>query len=322
MVRLRFAGSPAEADGRAGTDADGGRGPHDEGGRSAPGPSNARRFVAACPSCAVSPDGSQYSFPARLPANGGNPASGGRSSGCFSRQWSTSVRRSPVSRPSSGPRLGASFSTRWSTVGVGAPSHAKGENPFTAYASTAPSANTSAAPVSSSPLICSGGMYPGEPSAPPVCVTTLASTERAIPKSMTFGPSSVTMTFDGFRSRWISPLPWIASSALARPYARAHTDCSGSGPCRVPTTSRSVDPATYPVATQGTADSMSWSSTGAVHVPRTRRAASTSARNRRRKWGSRASSPWTTLTATIRPLGERPRNTRPMPPSPSRPSNR
>lgn len=48
-------------------------------------------------------------------------------------------------------------------------------------------------------------------------------------------------------------------------------------------------------------------------MPLTRRAASTSARNRRTNSGSCASSGWMTLTATIRPPGEVARNTRPIP---------
>jgi hypothetical protein len=43
---------------------------------------------------------------------------------------------------------------------------------------------------------------------------------RAMPKSMSFTvPSSSTMTFPGFRSRWIRPLLW--TSARAEVIARA-----------------------------------------------------------------------------------------------------
>src|SRR5690606_27245719 len=142
-----------------------------------------------------------------------------------------------------------------------------------------------------------------------------------MPKSMSRGPSIVTRTFDGFRSRWIRSLPWTAWSARASAPARASTDASGSGPCRS-TTSWRLGPGTYAVATQGVSESVSASRTAAVHSPPTRRAASTSCRNRRRKSGSRASSGWTSLTATMRPRADRPRNTRPMPPAPSRAMSR
>ena len=57
----------------------------------------------------------------------------------------------------------------------------------------------------------------------------------------------------------------------------------------------------YPVATQGVSASVSASSTGAVQVPPTRRAAVISCAKRRRKSGCRASSFCTTFTATVRP---------------------
>jgi hypothetical protein len=59
-----------------------------------------------------------------------------------------------------------------------------------------------------------------------------------------------------------------------------------------------------------------------VNRPPTCLAAATSRPNRIRKSGSAASSSRMTFTATSRPPADRPRNTRPMPPLPSRPTSR
>ena len=56
--------------------------------------------------------------------------------------------------------------------------------------------------------------------------------------------------------------------------------------------------------------------------PPTMRAAATSRANRSRNVGCRAYSGRMSLTATMRPARDRPRNTWPIPPSPSRPVSR
>ena len=48
---------------------------------------------------------------------------------------------------------------------------------------------------------CSGDMKAGEPATMPVVVRVLASAERAIPKSITRGPSGDSSTLVGLRSR-------------------------------------------------------------------------------------------------------------------------
>ena len=88
-------------------------------------------------------------------------------------------------------------------------------------------------------LACSGAMYAGVPTAPREVLTPIRSAARATPKSITRGPSGATSTFDGFRSRWTSPTPWIDSSASAHPAASHRTEGSGSGPHTV--TSRASD---------------------------------------------------------------------------------
>ncbi len=108
-----------------------------------------------------------------------------------------------------------------------------GSRPVDAYASTAPRQNTSHAVVTRSPRTCSGDMKPGEPIIAPVRVrppSATVSRARAMPKSMTRGPSMVIRTLDGFRSRWISPARWMSWSAPASPAPRLRTERSGSGP--------------------------------------------------------------------------------------------
>ena len=94
--------------------------------------------------------------------------------------------------------------------------------------------------VTRSPLTCSGDMKPGEPTIAPAWVrepSATVSRARAIPKSITRGPSMVIITLDGLRSRWTSPAPWMSASACASPAARTRTERSGSGPYSLPTTS-------------------------------------------------------------------------------------
>ncbi len=74
-------------------------------------------------------------------------------------------------------------------------------------------------------------MKPGEPTTTPVRVRLSPSIARAMPKSITRGPSAASSTFEGLRSRCTRPAAWIARSAWARPAPSARTECSGSGPC-------------------------------------------------------------------------------------------
>lgn len=185
-----------------------------------------------------------------------------------------------------------------------------------ANTSTAPSANTSAAPVTAprvtaapvamAPVICSGAMNPGVPMTSPAPVSPWSLIARAIPKSMTLGPSAVISTFDGLRSRWTSPARWTASSASASAAPRDRTAEGSSGPVAA-TACRRVTPGRYAVASQGREDSGSASSTAAVYAPVTARAAAASRRNRSRKCGSAARCSCTVFTATVSPPGVRPR---------------
>jgi hypothetical protein len=169
------------------------------------------------------------------------------------------------------------------------------------------------------PRACSGDMNLGEPKSAPGVPLVQAVWE--IPKSMTRGPSSASSTFEGFRSRWTTPASWIAIRLSASPAASDSTLSAAMGPW-LPTASASDGPATYAVASHGTGPSGSASTTSAVNVPLTLRAAATSCRNRVRNLGSAAGSARMTFTAIGCPSAESPRNTRPMPPLPSCPIRR
>jgi hypothetical protein len=148
----------------------------------------------------------------------------------------------------------------------------------------------------------------------------VASIARAIPKSITLGLPGASSTLRGLRSRWITPAPWMALSAVATPIATPCRFDTVSGPRSV-TTSARLGPSTYSTTRYGCSWSGSASSTSAVQNGGTCRTRSTSLRNRRRNSSSGARSARTTLTATSVPAGSRARYTVPMPPSPSRPSN-
>lgn len=226
------------------------------------------------------------------------------------------------SRPAVTPvRSGSSCAMRNSRACISLAAAPKGSRPVRAYVSTDPRQKTSLAALTRSPRTCSGDMKPGEPTSAPVRVrppSVTVSRALAIPKSMTRGPSIVSRMLEGFRSRWMRPAVWMAFRARARPAPRMRTDRSGrgpnvpgAGPDPVPGPPETVvwrdGPATYPVATHGTSASVSASSTGAVQVEPTVRAARTSCRNRSRNTCWAASSSRTSLSATVRPRSERAR---------------
>src|SRR6185437_4887644 len=168
---------------------------------------------------------------------------------------------------------------------------------------------------------CSGDMKLGVPTTSPERSSGAASAAWEIPKSITRGPSRASSTLDGLRSPCTTPAAWIALRLLASPAASASSDAADSGP-RSRTASDSDGPFTYAVASQGTWASTSASATRAVNRPLTFLAAATSTLNRARNSGSAASPAWMIFTATGRPAADTPRNTRPMPPAPSRPISR
>lgn len=172
--------------------------------------------------------------------------------------------------------------------------------PVTAYVTSWPSEKTSVAGPTSRPMACSGDMNIGVPTVMPVCVRAVASVARAIPKSMTRGPSAARRTLEGFRSRCTMSRACTSWSASATPAVSSRTVATGSGPYRDTAEAR-VGPSTNAVAIHGTAPSVSLSMTGAVYSPCTCSAAITSRRKRSRNSGSLASSGRIALRATGRP---------------------
>ncbi len=106
------------------------------------------------------------------------------------------------------------------------------------------------------------------PTTAPEAVSRVSVTAREMPKSMTRGPSDASSTLAGLRSRWTTPVPWMARSASASPAASRHTAATGSGPCRV-TMSSSDGPGTNAVASHGGLSSTPAATTGAVYHPLT-----------------------------------------------------
>ncbi len=162
----------------------------------------------------------------------------GRSAGSFARHRATSG----ASSSGTPPRSGWSCTTWYATMyGL---SESNGPRPVAACTITAPSANTSTGgPTSRGRWNCSGAMYGGEPISLPVSVRRSLSYGREIPKSMTFGPPSVSSTLLGFRSRWITPARWMSRSASASPAVSLRSAAGDSGPFRF-TCSASVGPGT------------------------------------------------------------------------------
>ncbi len=98
---------------------------------------------------------------------------------------------------------------------------------------------------------------------PPLRVSCVASAARAIPKSMTQGPSEPMSTLLGFRSRWITPALCTEFSASAAHPVSWRAAASGSGPCSAGTSS-SARPGMYVVASHGCGPFVSWSTTGTM----------------------------------------------------------
>jgi len=154
-------------------------------------------------------------------------------------------------------------------------------------------------------------MYAGVPARPLVIVDD-ASRTRAMPKSMTRGPSGASSTFSGFRSRCTTPAPWMAAMAVAMPMASRCSASPSYGPACA-TAARRLGPSTNSLTMYGRSASRSTSRILAVEKDDTRRAAATSfAGGRRIPPGCR------TLIATRTPAGSYASYTTPWPPAPMR----
>src|SRR6266516_7471726 len=112
----------------------------------------------------------------------------------------------------------------------------------------------------SPPGACAGVMNPGEPVTQPMPAADTVPAAREMPKSITRGPSGDSSTFEGFRSQCTTPAAWMALRLSASPAASASAGRVAIGPSPV-TASASEGPATYAVASHGTALSTSASTT-------------------------------------------------------------
>ncbi len=180
------------------------------------------------PACRVPPRSSSAACTA--------PIVGNRRFGSFCRHRRTSASSS-VGTASGG---GSSRSTALSTAAVDGPSNAR--RPASSSYSTAPKLKTSDRTSIGCPCACSGDIYAAVPTTVPSSVRVVSGSvlvSFATPKSNSLAvPSSVTRTFDGFRSRWRIPLACAASSALATCRASRTAASAASGP-------RSGRPFTY-----------------------------------------------------------------------------
>ena len=223
----------------------------------------------------------------------------GRCCGSLLRAASTTGR----SASGTAAILGQACRIRYTTAAVGPVPN--GGCPLAAYATVSAQAKISAAGPAC-PSTCSGAMKPVEPIVAPVRVSETESSTWAIPKSMTFGPSVVMITFDGLRSRCTTPAAWITLSASASPIARSYSIPASSGPASS-TCSASVGPAAYSVTRNGPHVSVPAWITRTIRAPRTRASTATSRSNRARNSRSPASSGRMTFTATRRPSSPTPR---------------
>ena len=100
-----------------------------------------------------------------------------------------------------------------------APSRSNASDPVSISCSTTPRLKRSERASTSRPSICSGDMYSMVPTMSPGCVSVLSERSDALtdasPKSSSFTPPAVTMTFCGFKSRWTIPSACAQASASA-----------------------------------------------------------------------------------------------------------
>ncbi len=167
------------------------------------GSSESSSSTACRPSFATRAPGSQGSSSSSVTVAASSSSRLGRSAGCWARQRSIrGLMPSGTWERSCWP-----WTIRSISAVIALLASPNGVLAVAAKVSTEPRQKMSLAAVSTSPRHCSGDMKPGEPTAAPVRVSPSppASRARAMPKSMTRGPSMVIITFDGLRSRWTRP---------------------------------------------------------------------------------------------------------------------
>ena len=230
-------------------------------------------------------------------------------------------------------RTGTGVSWRMAALVAAGDSRRNATCPVSSSYSIAPKLKTSEGASTAPPVICSGDMYGTVPitgrARSPCCSCEAASrandsgpagpgrfTRVAMPKSSTLtGPSGVTITFDGFRSRWITPRRCATATASAISTAIFNAWSSGGRPSHIrsasvrPGTSsitRNLVPSTSP--TSCSAQMCGWFRPATVLA---------SSRKSARRPGSASAPTGRILIATSRSRRvSRPRKTCPMPPSP------
>ncbi len=160
-------------------------------------------------------------------------------------------------------------------------------------------ANTSLAGCAS-PRNCSGAMNAGVPTTLEVMLW-LTSSARAMPKSITRGPSGPSSTLPGLKSRCTTPARWIAVSAVAVAMASRISACPRMGPSALTWRCRE-GPSTYSPTMYGRPSASPTSSTRAVQNSATRRTESASRRKRRTARSSSVNLACSSLTATRSPV--------------------
>ena len=141
---------------------------------------------------------------------------GKRCRACFARVRTNTGNMSAGSTPVGGGYFKCSSITRSPRGPAANPgvSPTKGRRPVSSSHSRIPREYWSAAGVSSPPVICSGDIYASVPMRLAAVVTLPAT--RATPKSLSrIAPWSARRTLLGFRSRWMTPLLWAKSNAVA-----------------------------------------------------------------------------------------------------------
>ena len=127
----------------------------------------------------------------------------------------------------------------------------------------------------------------------------MASRARAMPKSMSTGPSGPRITLAGLTSRCTIPVRWIEASAVSVLIARRCSPPPVRGPSSR-TMMSSDGPGTYSLTRYGWSPSMPVPISRAVQNGATLAATWASRRNRRRASGS-AAAPWCSTLIATRP---------------------
>ncbi|MCP9980375.1 hypothetical protein LUX32_24305 [Actinomadura madurae] len=200
-------------------------------------------------------------------------------------------------------RSGSWVRIRWAISGSVPPP--KACSPVAANTMIAPQANTSASAPARCPAYTSDAMYRSVP-ANPLPVAEWVSSTRAIPKSISRGPSGPNITLPGLRSRCTTLAWWMVVSAVMIPMPRR---CRSSPPNRRPgrppvpaTAAWRLCPSMYSLTMNGRGGSSRTWRILAVQKEATRCAARASAAIRSSSPGE-SSAPCSTLIATRPPSG-------------------